>query len=311
MRTFRRLNDPERYYGLSWRGWLAAGAGGGILYLAVRVSPLGLRPTITIVVLALAFVGVILHGLSGQAIGPARYLAGAGALPAGVKDADASPSGRTSSGSCSTALPNGSAEPADREPESAARARGAAGVSRTARTGSLGELLPLAAVEPDGLLVTTGGRYVRLIECQRVPNTITADESRLQILERAFRELCRAIPDRQSLVIYAQTDPIPIDEALGRGPRTRPGRVRAGHRRRQRRARRDAPAVPRRADADRRRRRGRGAARRRRALVGRRPLPARPLPKRPASSSGTLANRARGRTALRGPPAPRRSGACS
>jgi hypothetical protein len=75
MRTFRRLNDPERYYGLSWRGWLAAGAGGGLLYVAVRVSPLGLRATITIVVLALAFAGVILHGLSGQAIGPARYLA--------------------------------------------------------------------------------------------------------------------------------------------------------------------------------------------------------------------------------------------
>jgi hypothetical protein len=75
MHTFRRLNDPERYYGLSWRGWLAAGAGGGLLYLAVRVSPFGLRATITIVVLGLAFVGVILHGLSGQAIGPARYLA--------------------------------------------------------------------------------------------------------------------------------------------------------------------------------------------------------------------------------------------
>jgi hypothetical protein len=74
MHTFRRLNDPERYYGLSWRGWLAAGAGGGVLYLAVRVSPFGLRPTVTIVVLALAFVGVVLHGLSGQAIGPARYL---------------------------------------------------------------------------------------------------------------------------------------------------------------------------------------------------------------------------------------------
>ena len=74
MHTFRRLNDPERYYGLSWRGWLAGGAGGGLLYMAVRVSPFGFRPTITIVVLALALVGVILHGLSGQAIGPARYL---------------------------------------------------------------------------------------------------------------------------------------------------------------------------------------------------------------------------------------------
>ena len=87
-------------------------------------------------------------------------------------------------------------------------------MSRKARTGSLGELLPLAAVEPDGLLVTTAGKYVRLIQCQRVPNTITADESRLAILEHAFRELCRAIPDRQSLAIYAQTDPIPIHDAL-------------------------------------------------------------------------------------------------
>ncbi len=88
-------------------------------------------------------------------------------------------------------------------------------MSRSTRTGSLGELLPIAAYEPDGLMITTGGQYVRLIECQRVPNTITADEGRLAVLERAFRELCRAIPDRQSLVIYAQTDPIPVDDALG------------------------------------------------------------------------------------------------
>jgi hypothetical protein len=75
MQTFRRLNDPERYYGLSWRGWLAALAGGGVLFLAVRFSPLGFRPTVTSVVFVLALVGVILHGLSGQALGPGRYLA--------------------------------------------------------------------------------------------------------------------------------------------------------------------------------------------------------------------------------------------
>jgi hypothetical protein len=74
VRTFRRLNDPERYYGLSWRGWLAAGAAAGVLYLAVRVSPLGIRPTITITVLVLALAGVAVYGLSGQAIGPGRYL---------------------------------------------------------------------------------------------------------------------------------------------------------------------------------------------------------------------------------------------
>jgi hypothetical protein len=85
---------------------------------------------------------------------------------------------------------------------------------RHARTRSLGKLLPIAAVEPDGLMITTAGQYVRLIECQRVPNTITADESRLAVIEGAFKELCRSIPDGQSVVVYAQTDPIPIDEAL-------------------------------------------------------------------------------------------------
>ncbi len=74
METLRRLNDPERYYGLSWRGWLGIAMGGGLLYGAVRVSPLGVRPTVTIVVLVLAFCGVVLHALSGQALGPGRHL---------------------------------------------------------------------------------------------------------------------------------------------------------------------------------------------------------------------------------------------
>ena len=46
------------------------------------------------------------------------------------------------------------------------------------RVSSLGDLLPVALVEPDGLIVTTDGKYVRLIECEQVPNTITADPRR-------------------------------------------------------------------------------------------------------------------------------------
>jgi hypothetical protein len=82
------------------------------------------------------------------------------------------------------------------------------------RIGSLADVLPVAAVEPDGLIVTTDGRYVRLIECDRVPNTITADPSDLSRIGDAFRHLCRIIPDRQSLMILAQTDPVAIDDAL-------------------------------------------------------------------------------------------------
>jgi len=40
----------------------------------VRVSPLGVRPTITVAVLVLAFCGVALHTLGGQALGPGRHL---------------------------------------------------------------------------------------------------------------------------------------------------------------------------------------------------------------------------------------------
>jgi hypothetical protein len=74
MQTLRRLNDRERYYGLTWRGWLALGFAGGLVYGAVRLSPLGVRPTITIAVLALAFGGALLHALSGQALGPGAHL---------------------------------------------------------------------------------------------------------------------------------------------------------------------------------------------------------------------------------------------
>jgi len=85
---------------------------------------------------------------------------------------------------------------------------------RNPRIGSLGDVLPIALVEPDGLIITTDGRYVRLIECGRVPNTITADPGELDRIENCFTQLCRIIPDRQGLMIIAQTDPVPTDDAL-------------------------------------------------------------------------------------------------
>ena len=81
-------------------------------------------------------------------------------------------------------------------------------------TGSLAQLLPVSLVEPDGLIVTTAGAYVRLIECERVPNTVTADPTTLATIERAYANVCRTIPDHQGIVVYAQTDPVPMKEAL-------------------------------------------------------------------------------------------------
>ena len=78
---------------------------------------------------------------------------------------------------------------------------------------SLADLLPVVVVEPDGLVVTTDGRYVRVLECAHIPNPLSADSGELARIERAYRELARAIPDGQRITILAQTDP--IADALG------------------------------------------------------------------------------------------------
>lgn len=72
--TLRRLNDRERYWGLTWAGWCAAAAAGGVLYGAVKLSPFGVKPTVTIVVLLLAFAVTLILGVSGQALSPGRHL---------------------------------------------------------------------------------------------------------------------------------------------------------------------------------------------------------------------------------------------
>ena len=75
MRTYRRLDDPTRYYGLSWRGWLAATATGGVLYLFVRLSPFDPRMTISVVLIAAVLPAMAGFAAGGQALGIGRYLA--------------------------------------------------------------------------------------------------------------------------------------------------------------------------------------------------------------------------------------------
>jgi hypothetical protein len=75
MPTLRRLNDRERYYGLTFPGWIGVALAGVVLYGAIQVSPFGTRATITMVVLVLAFGAVVVAAVSGQALSPARHLA--------------------------------------------------------------------------------------------------------------------------------------------------------------------------------------------------------------------------------------------
>jgi len=73
--TLRRLNDRERYWGMTWPGWAAAAGGGAILYAAVKLSPFAIKPTVTIVLLLLALGTTVVLGVSGQALSPGRHLA--------------------------------------------------------------------------------------------------------------------------------------------------------------------------------------------------------------------------------------------
>jgi PrgI family protein len=75
MATLRRLDDGTRYYFLTWRQWAAALTGGGVLYVAVRFSPLSQKWTFTAVLLVLASVAVAIMPLTGNALGLDRYLA--------------------------------------------------------------------------------------------------------------------------------------------------------------------------------------------------------------------------------------------
>lgn len=86
MRTYRRLDDPTRYYGLSWRGWLAVGAGAGLLYAFVRLSPFDMRATVSVLMIACVLPAMAAFAASGQALGAGRYLIALAGWAVGPKD---------------------------------------------------------------------------------------------------------------------------------------------------------------------------------------------------------------------------------
>ena len=232
MPTLRRLDDGTRYYFLTWRQWVAALAGGGVLYAAVRFSPLSQKWTFTAVLLALATVAVAILPLTGNALGLDRYLAAIVRWTLGPKHfTRAGRQGKSQRGgvllsSVPVALVDDVVEDRDRLARARRRRRRRAGMSaapatrprrarsRDRRVAAIADLVDVAALEPDGLIVTRDGTYVRVIDCEFVPNPITADPAEIASIEDGWASLMAAIPDHQGLSLYAQTDPIPIDDAM-------------------------------------------------------------------------------------------------
>jgi len=104
--------------------------------------------------------------------------------------------------------------PRVRERRRAGHVARSAGDVGSQRPGTLGELVDIAAIEPDGLIVTTRGVYVRVAEVQRVPNVISSSPDQIFSTVDGWATLCSSIPDFQGLNFYAQTDPMPIADAM-------------------------------------------------------------------------------------------------
>ncbi len=82
---------------------------------------------------------------------------------------------------------------------------------------SAAELLGVAAIDADGLLVREDGAYVRYLEVGSV-NPLVVDQAEGERISAAFAQLAARLPDRQSLQLYVQGTPA---RARGRARRRR------------------------------------------------------------------------------------------
>jgi hypothetical protein len=81
------------------------------------------------------------------------------------------------------------------------------------RASSAGDLLGVAAVDPDGLLLAEDGVYVRAVEVGSV-NSLALDPAEVERVADGFGQLAARLPDGQSLQLYAQGTPLALEDLL-------------------------------------------------------------------------------------------------
>src|SRR4051794_7861605 len=84
------------------------------------------------------------------------------------------------------------------------------------RSRSLAEVLPIAAVEPDGLIVTTDGAYVRLLECDEVLHARKGGPAHRETMRDRLGALAARLPAGESLQVVVEADTVDPDVALER-----------------------------------------------------------------------------------------------
>jgi hypothetical protein len=82
------------------------------------------------------------------------------------------------------------------------------------RTRSLADVVPVAAVEPDGLLVTSGAEYVRLLELERVLHPLAGGPQGRAAIQQRLGALAGALPGGQGLQVVVEAEPLSASSAL-------------------------------------------------------------------------------------------------
>jgi hypothetical protein len=75
------------------------------------------------------------------------------------------------------------------------------------------DLLDVAAIEPDGLLVRDNGTYVRYLEVGTV-NPLAVEQAEGERISAAFAQIAARLPDRQSMQLYVQGTPLDVQTLL-------------------------------------------------------------------------------------------------
>ncbi len=75
------------------------------------------------------------------------------------------------------------------------------------------DLLGVAAIEPDGLLIREDGTYVRYLEVETV-NPLAVEQSEGEQISGAFAQIAARLPDRQSLQLYVQGSTLDVEALL-------------------------------------------------------------------------------------------------
>jgi TraG P-loop domain len=82
-----------------------------------------------------------------------------------------------------------------------------------AAEGFANALLGVTAIQPDGLLITENGTYLRYLEVTPV-NPLVLEPAEAERVSAAFAQVAARLPDRQSLQLYVQATPLALEEIL-------------------------------------------------------------------------------------------------